>query len=229
MMRRAIFLFLALLVAPAWAASAADAPCEQFKDAPGQWQSVAESIVMNNVPMTIRQLSSDKRPTELLAFYRQAWARVGLPDPIEYPLGEWQVVAAARGRCFYTFQVKAQGNGSQGMLAISHAPGGAHVMPGGHFPMPGGSQVINDIAHDDVGKAGRTVFLSNGLSIEGNAVFYRDNMADQGWTVTGQQSVNTPRGPGVVLSLQRQLEQGQLTISRSDGHSFVLFHYMDKP
>jgi hypothetical protein len=95
--------------------------------------------------------------------------------------------------------------------------------------MPGGTDVINDIAHNDLGKTGRTLFLRNGLSLEGNAVFFRDNMTDQGWTVLAEKRVNTPRGPGIVLDLKRQLEQGQLTISRSDGHSYVLFHYMDRP
>jgi hypothetical protein len=139
------------------------------------------------------------------------------------------VIAVARGRCFYTFQVQPQGSGSTGLLAISHAPGGVRATPGGRFPMPQSTHVINDIAHNDVGKTGRTLLMQNDLSIEGNAVFYRDNMADQGWTVMGEQRVNTPRGPGIVLDLKRELEQGQLTISRSDGHSYVLFHYMDRP
>jgi hypothetical protein len=225
-MRPAAYLALVLVAVTALAATDA---CESFKDAPGRWQSVAESMVMNGVPMTVRQMTSDKRPAELIAFYRQAWTQAGQPSPLEYPVEPWQVVAVARGRCFYTFQVQAKGSGSTGFLAISHAPGPVRATPGGRFPMPGGTDVINDIAHNDLGKTGRTLFLRNGLSLEGNAVFFRDNMTDQGWTVLAEKRVNTPRGPGIVLDLKRQLEQGQLTISRSDGHSYVLFHYMDRP
>jgi hypothetical protein len=208
---------------------ATDDACQQFKEAPGQWQSVAENMVMNGVPMTVRQMRSDKKLADLIAFYRGAWTQTGQPAPLEYPLAPWQVIAVARGKCFYTFQVQPQGSGATGLLAISHAPSGVKAAPSGRFPMPGGSNVINDIAHNDLGKTGRTVFLQNGLSLEGNAVFYRDNMVDQGWSVLAEKRVNTPRGPGIVLDLSRQLEQGQLTISRGDGRSYVLFHYMDRP
>ncbi|WP_374351288.1 hypothetical protein [Chitinimonas sp.] len=209
--------------------AAADETCPQFRDAPGRWQAVADDMVMNGVPMSVRQLSSDKPPAELIAFYRQAWAQADQPAPVEYPLPPWQVIGVARGKCFYTFQVQAQGSGASGFLAISHARSGVRATPGGRFPMPSASELINDIVHRDIGKNGRTVFLRNGLSMEGNAVFYRDNLADQGWQLMAEKRVKTPRGPGIVLDLKRQLEQGQLTISRSDGQSYVLFHYMDRP
>ncbi|QDQ29034.1 hypothetical protein FNU76_23280 [Chitinimonas arctica] len=201
--------------------------CPEFAAPPeARLSLVAQRMLINGVPMAVMQIDSPQAPAALLAHYRRVWSAGG--EVTEYPVGAWQAIATARAHCFYTFQVKPAGRGASGFLSISDADNGSVRQPSA-FPMPGGSQLINDIQHEDAIRNGRTVFLSNALTMESNAIFYRNNLMAQGWNIATERRLNTKRGPGIVFDLQRPPNLAMLTISRSEGRTYVLFNYMDKP
>ncbi len=97
--------------------------------------------------MQIREFNIEKSVGEVLFYYKQQWPAQGnRPGAVEYPLGDWQVVAAPMDRCFYTVQARATGaHSTTGILAVTRAPAGPTAQRGSGFPMMSGSQVLNDI------------------------------------------------------------------------------------
>lgn len=217
-------LIASLLLSQQWVCAG---DCPQFEPPSGARLSwVSQNMMVNGIPMAILQVDSDRNPASMIAHYRTQWSQSG--QVTEYPVGAWQAIATARARCFYTFQTKPVGTGSTGFLSVSTALKKPAANPP-KFPMPANSQVITDIEHKDDFKNGRTVFLRNDLTLDSNAIFYRNNLADQGWTISAERKVNTKKGQGVVFDLQRERNLAMLTVSRSDGHTYVLFNYMDRP
>lgn len=216
-----------LIVLGGIALMAEAAECPEFEAPKARLNWIAKDMLVSGVPMAILQVDSDQSPLSMIAHYKRVWAAGG-GEVTEYPVAGWQAVATARGQCFYTFQVKPVGTGSTGLLSVSQANTGPLRKPE-RFPMPSGSQVVNDIEHRDGIKNGRTVFLRNGLTMESNAIYYRNNLPSQGWKISMERRINTKNGPGIVFDMKRDKNLAMLTISRSEGQTNVLFNYMDRP
>lgn len=197
-----------------------------------QLQIIAERMEINGLPMAIRRLESAEKPEAILAFYREEWAATEhAPAPVEYMLEAWQVIASQRGDCFFTVQVKPFGrNGSEALLGATAPPGGVNVKE--DVPMLPGSNVLNDIGHNDAGKTARTVLLKNGFSTATNTDFYRRNLASQGWKVTSHYSLEQPGNYGDVIVLRRGLRELSIVSTRdaqNANKSNVLLNYVDQP
>lgn len=219
---------------PAWASAAPDNPLKVCAEFPApkkvRLQTVAQQMDFNGVPMGIRRFDSDEAPDTILAFYRDKWAATGkTPKAIEYPLGQWKVIATLRDNCFYTVQVMSDGkSGSTGFLGISAPPPDKPLVKE-ELPMLTGSNIVNDIAHNDSGKAARTVLLTNGFSPETNATFYRNAYTGKGWQVLTHHRFEKPGGRGDVLVMQDGLREISMTALRMGGDTQVLLNFVDKP
>lgn len=208
-----------------------DCPAFPLPDASLTW--VAPNIAYNGLPMQIRQFESKESPKAILDYYRREWRAVrDKPGNVEYPLDGWQVIAALRGRCFYTVQVKPSGKeGSTGLLGMSRLPDPSQVREvGKNFPMMSGSTVINDIDHFDPGKRGRTILFTNEFSPEANAGFYRRVMSSDGWRIVADQAL--PVGgnrTAYVMTLKRGAAETSMSITRNGESTNVLVNMMDRP
>lgn len=229
-------LMAAVLALAGFAAVAADQPqldCPAFPlpDAKLTW--VAPNIAFNGLPMQIRQFDSKESPKAILDYYRREWRGTReRPGNIEYPLDDWQVIAALRGRCFYTVQVKAvDRDGSTGLLGMSRLTDPSQVREAGkNFPMMTGSNVINDIDHFDPGKRGRTLFFTNDFSPDANAGFYRRVMPGEGWRIVVDHEL--PVGgnrTAYVMTLKRGTAETSMSITRNGEFTNVLVNLMDRP
>lgn len=229
-MRRLLALGAAVLGAAAGSAAASAGPqCPPAPRPEAAFQWVAEAMVFNGLPMQILRFDAKQTVDQVLAFYRSHWNGKGPQAPIEYPLGPWQVISAARGRCFYTVQVQAAGKGSTGFVAasdVSQLQAARVVKP---LPMMTGSSLVNDIEHRDPGKSGRTVLLTNGFSPEANADFYRRHLGDEGWKSIQTAQTQTPKGPGITMVMKRELAELSLVIARHGETTSVLANFMDNP
>ncbi len=150
---------------------------------------LGESMVVNGLPINIRQFRSKKSVHDVLEFYRQYWPK-GTEERPGYTetdiLEPWQIITRVEDGYLMTVQVTEQGeDGSQGLLGISKLPNPEKALPkpGKNFPKLNGSTVFNDIESRDIGKRGRTVQLHNTYSVETNANFYRNHFSNQGWIV----------------------------------------------
>ncbi|TCS37548.1 hypothetical protein EDC30_104352 [Paucimonas lemoignei] len=212
-------------------AVSAELDCPFFAEPRARVQWVAQHMVYNGVPMSIKRFDSEQKPEAILAFYRQAWGN-GAPAtaPQEYMSGPWQTIAVVRGKCFFTVQVQAAGTGSTGLLSATQAPESARLVPDDKkLPMMSGSTVLNDIDHHDDGKAARTLLLSNGFSAEANADFYRQQLGGQGWKVISSYQMKTKKGPGITLVMKRGLAEASLVFTREGTQTMVLANLVDKP
>lgn len=147
------------------------------------------SMVVNGIPMHIRQFTSDNSVSEVLDFYRHFWPR-GTQEKPGYTetdiLTPWKIITRVEDGYLMTVQVTENGDhGSRGLLGMSKLPDPEQELPtlGESFPKLRGSTVFNDIQSKDIGKDGRTIQLSNTYSVESNANFYRDYFTNQGWVV----------------------------------------------
>jgi hypothetical protein len=150
---------------------------------------LGETMIVNGIPMHIRQFVSRKSVHEVLEYYRQYWPK-GTEEKPGYTetdiLTPWKIITRVEDGYLMTVQVSEQGeSGSHGLLGMSKLPNPDRELPvlGQDFPKMRGSTVFNDIQSKDIGKQGRTLQLSNQFSVESNANFYRDHYTNQGWAV----------------------------------------------
>ncbi len=211
--------------------AAAELDCPHFAEPKARVQWVAPFMLYNGVPMSVKRFDSEQKPADILAFYRQTWkAASASAAPQEYLVEPWQTIAVVRGKCFFTVQVQAAGNGSTGLLSATQASDQPRVRPADKvLPMMSGSTVINDIEHRDDGKNARTLLLSNSFSAESNADFYRQNLTDQGWKAVSSYQMTTRHGPGITLVMKRGLAEASLVFTRNGTNTMVLANLVDRP
>lgn len=232
-MARLLLSLLCLLTAmQALAASSPTSQCPAFQTSKTmQLQSVASDISYNGIPMSIRGFSSSDDPQTVLAYYRGIWTNGGqnAPKPVEYTLGDWQVIAMMQTPCFYTVQVKANGKGSMGLLGLTSPTNGKPALKE-DVPMLPGSRVANDIAHNDGGKTARTLLLKNGFSTQTNADFYIKSLGDLGWKpVSGYQGAQHDTQASTMV-MRNGTREVSITITQQNGkNSTVLMNYVDQP
>lgn len=150
---------------------------------------VGESMVVNGIPMHIRQFASKRSVLDVLDFYRQYWPK-GTEKKPGYTetdaLAPWQIITRVEDGYLMTVQVTEDGDqGSSGLLGLSKLPDPENDLPvlGRDFPAMRGSKVFNDIESKDLGKQGRTLQIFNHFSVETNANFYRDHYSNHGWNI----------------------------------------------
>jgi len=221
---------VAIAAGSAWGAGLP--PCPEFP-APegGRLKWVAPNIVYNGVPLQMKELATRDAPKQVIEYYRRKW---GAEKPYyhEYPLDGWEgAIATIRKNCFYTVQVKSDGNGgTHGLLGISAQPEGGLRTLGAGFPLAPGSRVLNDIEHYDGGKNGRTLLLVNDLAPETNAAYYRRALGGDGWKAVLDKSVETPRGNARVMVLKRGYHETSISITPTGGAgSSLLVTSVDRP
>jgi hypothetical protein len=175
-------LMLLILSGGSQAAPKFPAPPDASINLPG------DGMVVNGIPMQIRQFISRKSVHDVLEFYREYWPK-GTEEKPGYTetdiLEPWQIITRVEDGYLMTVQVRENGDtGSAGLLGMSRLPN-LDDLPtlGKGFPKMRGSTVFNDIESKDIGKRGRTLQLSNTYSVESNANFYRDHFTNQGWAV----------------------------------------------
>lgn len=234
MMLRAALLLAGCAALPLVAVQAAPNPVKQCPPFPTmkkmKVQSVASEMNFNDIPMVLRRFDSEEDMAAVFAFYRTEWANVGMGGkaPVEYPLGEWKVIATLREPCFYTVQVKPSGRGSEGLLGLSAPPPDRPAIKE-EVPMLPGTRVVNDIAHNDAGKTARTLLLKNGFSADANADFYRRNLGDQGWNVLSRHQGAVRDTRADTMTLKQGVREVSVTISQTGRESSVLLNYVDQP
>ncbi len=213
-------------------ATAENLDCPNFPvpDVKVQW--VAPYMIYNGIPMSVKRMDSDKKNVEdILNFYRRVWAS-STPSlkPVENDAPPWKTIGVVRGKCFFSVQVQAVGQGSTGLLSATEPEGKPRVIAADKvLPMMTGSAIVNDIEHRDDGKNARTLLLSNAFSAESNASFYRQNLTDQGWQILSSYQMTTAKGPGITIVLKRHLAETHIVITREGSKTMVLANMVDQP
>lgn len=189
----------------------------------------AQNMVMNGLPMDIRQFVSKRSVTEVLEFYREHWPE-GTEEKPGYTetdvLDPWQIISRVEDGYLMTVQVTENGErGSSGLLAISQLPNPDKLPElGKGFPSLRGSYVMNDILSKDLGKEGRTLQIANHYSVEHNANYYRNHYENYGWgkemdqTISGgdTQSLRFSNGKSSVSIVIHKTSEGSLITAQTE-------------
>ena len=153
-------------------------------------------MVVNGIPLHVRQFKSKQSVEEVLKFYRQFWPKGTEKEPGYTEtdvLTPWKIITRVEDGYLMTVQVTEQGDrGSHGLLGISKLLDPEQDLPtlGDGFPKMRGSTVFNDIESKDIGKKGRTLQLSNHFSAQTNASFYRDHFVNNGWIMDMDKTIS---------------------------------------
>lgn len=153
---------------------------------------IAKDTLFNGMRTRMADLHSELKLQQVLEFYRSQWAQPQyvnnkkVPGYIESQAGEWTIVSRVENDYMIVVQIQDSGmEGTQGYISINDL----QKMPGrlgSGMDLPGGTVVINDMPSQDAGRSGRTMLVSNDLSVKGNADFFRH--AYSNWGVVMDQS-----------------------------------------
>jgi len=191
-----------------------------------QVQWVSSNMVYNGRVMQVRTFNSRLPVERVLEYYRNLWQNEGTRERPGYmendAMQPWRIISHVSDDYLLTVQVRSQGNDSTGYLAASPMEDifGEQDPPGSGFPMMQGSKVVNDIRTPDRGKDGRTLFISNDFSVNGNANYYRDYYEIRGWRVDMDGAPSA--GNQHVLAFSKGRQKVNLVITRQEGRTFVV-------
>lgn len=199
---------------------------EDFPAPPrAQVEWVSSNMVYNNRTMQVRTFKSRLPAERVLEYYRNLWQDgfKGRPGYTETDtMQPWRIISRITDDHLLTVQVMSMGNDSKGYLSASPL---GEIFDEGEplgqdFPMMQGSKVINDIKTPDAGRDGRTLFLSNDFSVNGNANYYRDHYDLRGWKIDMDQAPST--GDQHVLAFSKGRKKINIVITRKQDRSFVV-------
>ncbi len=188
---------------------------------------IAEYIEQNTIPMQIRGIES-KESLEAVSRYYEKW----LADKVGFGvsnIGPVRVIGARLGVYQVTVQLRARPEGTTGRLVaavIYDEMKSAESMQeraeriGKGFPRPAGSQVISDTISYDSGQRNRTIMVTNGVSVETNALYLREQMIRLGWSLLQDRTIEG--GQRSALVFRRGSEEMVVTISKRDDGYFIV-------
>jgi len=194
--------------------------------------SVAPSLIISGASQSIGKLESTEKISDVIAAYVKRWehSHAAPLDARVVSEGPWIIVSKIIGDCLHTVQIEKGKPRAAGFVSAMNLEAGQGVAGKG-FPTLYGSDVLMDMKHEDAGKRGRTLMLSNRFSVPANAEFYTKALRDQGWRIVGDHHVPMQgrRVQARSLTLAKGPEQQMIVITESAGGSHVVAQWMEKP
>ncbi|MDQ7998952.1 MAG: hypothetical protein REU00_03650 [Pseudomonadota bacterium] len=188
---------------------------------------VAPHIVHNTIPMRIFAFEARESLELTRRFYDQWFAdkrdasitRMDGVDILGARLGDFHVsVELRRG----AGDRGATGRVTTALVYNADAPSGAERVErlGQGFPRPVGSDVLSDTVSYDSDRRNRTLTIRNGMSVETNALYLREQLILQGWTVIQDKTVRG--GLHSSLVFRKAGEELVVNIGMRDGDCYVV-------
>lgn len=174
--------------------------------------AIADQMVINGLPSTVRYFHADRPLEEVLAFYRERWderyaGRAGFREAAVDP---WHVISRLDGLYLLTVQAReTNALTCEGFLAVADLED-IRKRPArdDSVPQMAGSRVVNDLTSTDPGREGRTLMIVNDFPVSRNRDYYRDYFLDRGWGRLQDQA----QGDAHVLSFRRLGKEAHIVI-----------------
>jgi len=185
---------------------------------------LGNKLIVNGIPMQIRQFSTAHSLQEVIDFYKRLWeddADTGLPGySISTALPPWTIISRIEDEVILTVQVAGDSkHHATGYLSISPIDPKQRSKPGEDFPRMKGSMVLNDTISEDVGKTGRNLILKNANSVQSNVNFYRDHYQRLGWEEITE--IPPHKGKEQVLQFRRSNKHVTLVLMQKAGATLI--------
>lgn len=144
-----------------------------------QTAQVAKRIIFDGLEMHAKLFRSSLPQQRIVDFYRQQWGKQASVSTLQVS----KIVGHADGDYFITVQVAPDGTGSKGTIGMVRLPADGAPRPqlGKGLPQPAGARVVNDISYPDDRTPARTVLLTDHLSPNQNADYFRSRLIANGW------------------------------------------------
>ncbi len=185
---------------------------------------LGNKMIVNGIPMQIRQFSTDRSLQQVIDFYTVLWeddTDQGLPGySISTALPPWTIISRIEEEYILTVQVASDSkHRASGYLSMSPIDPAQLTEPGKDFPRMKGSVILNDTISEDSGKKGRNVLLQNSNSIKSNANFYRSHYKRLGWEEITE--IPPHSGKQQVLQFRRSNKHVTLVLKEQAGATIV--------
>ncbi len=185
---------------------------------------LGNKMIVNGIPMQIRQFSSNRSLQEVIDFYIALWEEDTdgrLPGySISTALPPWTIISRIEEEYILTVQVASdRKQRASGYLSMSPIDPAQRTKPGKDFPRMKGSMILNDTVSEDSGKNGRNVLLQNSNSLKSNANFYRNHYRRLGWEEITE--IPPHSGKQQVLQFRRSNNHVTLVLKEQAGATIV--------
>ena len=186
---------------------------------------LGNKMIVNGIPMQIRQFSSNRSLQEVIDFYKTLWeddTDLGLPGhSISTAFPPWTIISRIEEEYILTVQITSDSKRrTLGYLSVSPLDPKQYTKPGQDFPLMKGSQILNDTVSEDSGKKGRTLLLQNSNTIKSNANFYRNHYKRLGWEEITE--IPPHSGKQQVLQFRRSNQHVTLVLKEQAGATIVI-------
>jgi hypothetical protein len=183
---------------------------------------VASHMIYNGTDMHGQVFTSAMNAGDVVKYYRGLWGKQSVLTTVD----GWQIVGHKEGDFFVTVQIRAEGGGSRGDIGVTRIPKEkVTVELGKGVPHPANTVVFNDIAYPDDPTPARTVAMTNSLSVQQNASFYRDQFIASGWKPS-QVSPCATSAPACVMSYEKGDRKLTLMLNRNGARSDIVINMM---
>jgi len=182
--------------------------------------TVADSVTVNQLNMSILQVQGRENAASLLARIEKEWTDEGYAVKRNQAAG-WEVVSALSEKCLTTLQL-VERSGAFGYFARNPLNTKVAKLP--KLPMPPGGKVLSTVASNDDGRQAVTVMISSTQSVNALATYYKKRLTDEQWGGVRAAATMGRDGKfvGAAVSGQRGREQIEVVIVRDEGSKVVI-------
>lgn len=199
--------------------SASDWPDPSLPDGTNA-AAISSHLIYNGADMRSRVFASTQSAGDVVKFYRDLWGKQSVLNQ----LSGWQVVGHREGDFYITVQVRGEGSGSRGDIGIVRIPQeNVRVELGKGVPRPANTTVFNDISYPDDPTPDRTLAMTNGLSLQQNAGYYREHLIAQGWKPADSGSCVSDAA-SCVMNYEQGDRKMTLAMTERGGHSEIVIN-----
>jgi hypothetical protein len=191
-------------------------------------EPVGETLVVNGLPMTIRQVTAKEAPAAVLDRVEQAWKDERFQVRRERA-GEWDIVAAGSADCLATLQLIAR-DGSFGYFGVSQPAREQPWLPKRlSVKLPGGIELNSSVSSVDSGRRGTTVSFSTKRSIGDIDSYFLRHLNDSGWQAVSSHELRGQGGKNArVVSGQKGRELVSIVLWH-DGMTRAMLNLSETP
>ena len=182
-----------------------------------RFEPVGEQLVVNGLPLTIRQVTAEQSRAEVLERVEQEWIEAKW-DVRRSRSGDWDIVSARSASCLATLQLVDR-KGAFGLFGVSRAPSRAESVAAARqsVRLPGGVVVDSSVASVDGSRRGTTIAFSSKRSADDIDAYFVTQLDKDGWQAVSSHQVRSGSSSGAsnrarIVTAQKGREQVSIVL-----------------
>jgi hypothetical protein len=192
-------------------------------------EPVGQELVVNGLPMTVRQVQGRGTSAELLERLTKEWEQAGY-EVKRSRAGHWDVLAARSEQCLTTLQLIDR-EGMFGYFGVSRPQKTQAWLPKDlGVALPGGVQLNSVVSGLDGGRRGHTIGFSSPRGIDDLDQFFLRQLGSKGWQGVSSHEVRSGATQRArIVSAQKAGAEFSLVLWEEDRSSRALLNLSEPP